>query len=292
MVAGDVVNTTARIQTAAEPGTVLVDEATRRATEAAIAHAPAGSFELKGKSAPVELWRAQRVVAARRGEGRSLGVEPPFVGRARELSLLKQLLHSTADGSRAHVVAVSGIGGIGKSRLAWEFEKYVDGLAGDFLWHRGRCLAYGDGVAFWALAEILRMRCRILEEEGDETARSKLESALAEFLEPDDRELVRSPLRQLLGIESQRDGDRNRLFPAWRLFIERMADTAPVVLVFEDIQWADGALLEFIDYLMEWSRNHPLFVLTLSRPDVTSPRPAPSARAMTALASSRCRGTR
>ncbi|MDX6551746.1 MAG: hypothetical protein QOH74_234, partial [Gaiellales bacterium] len=155
LVAGDVVNTTARMQAAAKPGTVLIDDATRRTTDAAIACEPAGTFELKGKSAPVELWRADRVVAARRGEGRSHGLEPPFVGRNRELSLMKQLLHSTADSSRAHLVSVAGIGGIGKSRLAWEFEKYVDGLIDDFLWHRGRCLAYGDGVAFWALAELV-----------------------------------------------------------------------------------------------------------------------------------------
>ncbi len=162
MVAGDVVNTTARIQTAAQPGVVLVDEATHRATEAAIAYENTGEHVLKGKAEPVRLWRAQRVVAARRGEGRSLGLEPPFVGRSRELSLLKQLLHATAEDGRAHLVSVSGIGGIGKSRLAWEFEKYIDGLVDEFLWHRGRCLAYGDGVAFWALAEIVRMRCRIV----------------------------------------------------------------------------------------------------------------------------------
>ena len=181
MVAGDVVNTTARIQAAAEPGTVLVDEATRRATEAAIAHAAAGSFELKGKSAAGRAVAGARVVGAlaRRGPRRS-GWSRRSWAAPRELSLLKQLLHSTAEDGRAHMVSVSGIGGIGKSRLTWEFEKYLDGLAGDFLWHRGRCLAYGDGVAFWALAEIVRMRCRIVEDEGAETARSKLEATLAE----------------------------------------------------------------------------------------------------------------
>ncbi|HET7428788.1 MAG TPA: adenylate/guanylate cyclase domain-containing protein, partial [Gaiellales bacterium] len=146
MVAGDVVNTTARIQAAAEPGTVLVDEATRRATEASIAFQAAGTKELKGKAEPVAVWRAMRVTSAMRGSGRSGGLEPPFVGRERELSMLKQLLHATAEDERAHLVVLSGIGGIGKSRLAWEFEKYVDGLVDVFLWHRGRCLSYGDGV--------------------------------------------------------------------------------------------------------------------------------------------------
>jgi hypothetical protein len=123
MVAGDVVNTTARIQAAAEPGTVLVDEATRRVTEASIAFEAAGTRELKGKSEPVAVWRALRVTSAMRGSGRSGSLEPPFVGRERELSMLKQLLHATAEDDRAHLALVSGIGGIGKSRLAWEFEK-------------------------------------------------------------------------------------------------------------------------------------------------------------------------
>ena len=173
-------------------------------------------------------------------------------------------------------MSVSGIGGIGKSRLAWEFEKYVDGLAGGFLWHRGRCLAYGDGVAFWALAEIVRMRCRIVEDEAaHEAAAAKLEATLAEYpADADEAALVRAPLRQLLGWPASRDGDRNRLFPAWRLFIERMAETAPVVLVFEDIQWADNALLDFVEYLIEWSRHLPLFVLALSRPELAERRPA------------------
>ena len=285
MVAGDVVNTTARIQAAAEPGTVLVDEATRRATEAAIAHEAAGSFELKGKSQPVELWRALRVVGALRGEGRTLGLEPPFVGRVRELSMLKQLLHATAEDGRAHMVSVSGIGGIGKSRLTWEFEKYLDGLADSFLWHRGRCLSYGDGVAFWALAEIVRMRCRIVEDEGAESAAAKLEETLAEYLTADEAATVREPLRQLLGMSGEPDGDRNRLFPAWRLFIERMAETSPVVLVIEDIHWADNALLDFVEYLIEWSRHLPLFVLALSRPELAERRPSwgSAARALTSL---------
>jgi tetratricopeptide (TPR) repeat protein len=207
------------------------------------------------------------------------------VGRVRELSMLKQLLHSTAEDGRAHMVSVSGIGGIGKSRLTWEFEKYLDGLADSFLWHRGRCLSYGDGVAFWALAEIVRMRCRIVEDEGAESAAAKLEETLAEYLTADEAATVREPLRQLLGMSGEPDGDRNRLFPAWRLFIERMAETAPVVLVIEDIHWADNALLDFVEYLIEWSRHLPLFVLALSRPELAERRPSwgSAARALTSL---------
>jgi predicted ATPase/class 3 adenylate cyclase len=285
MVAGDVVNTTARIQAAADPGTVLVDEATRRATEASIAFEAAGSRELKGKSEAVAVWRALRVISAMRGSGRSGALEPPFVGRERELSMLKQLLHATAEDERAHLAVLSGIGGIGKSRLAWEFEKYVDGLVEVFLWHRGRCLSYGDGVAFWALAEIVRQRCRITEDEAPDTATRKLDEAIAGILPPEETEVVRGPLQDLLGLSAESEGERHRLFPAWRLFIERMSEQAPVVLLFEDIQWADSGLLEFIEYLLEWSRRRPLFVLALSRPELAERRPewGGAARGLTAL---------
>jgi hypothetical protein len=150
------VNTAARIQAAAEPGTVLVGEATKRASEAAIAYADAGKHELKGKTERVQLWRALRVVANRGGEGRANLLEAPFVGRDRELRLAKELFHASAEDERATLLTVVGMAGIGKSRLAWELEKHLDGLAETIWWRRGRCLAYGEGVAFWALAEMVR----------------------------------------------------------------------------------------------------------------------------------------
>ena len=274
MVAGDVVNTTARMQAAAPAGAVLIDDATRRATEAAIRCEPAGSHELKGKSEPVTLWRARQVVAERGGRRRSPGLEPPFVGRSRELRQVQDLLHAAAEQRRAQLVSVTGVAGIGKTRLSWELEKYVDGLADDFLWHRGRCLSYGDGIAFWALAEMVRMRARISEEDGADEARAKLAYALEEHLAAEDeRDWVRPALLHLLGLEALAEGDRGRLFAAWRLFIERMADSAPVMLVFEDLQWADQALLDFLEYLLEWSRDLPLFVLALARPELAGLRP-------------------
>jgi class 3 adenylate cyclase len=147
MVAGDLVNTASRIQTAAEPGTVLVGEATRRTTEQAIVYESAGERELKGKAALIPLWRAVRVVSARGGSLKSQGLEPPFVGRGRELKLIKELFHGCANERRAHLVSVVGIAGHGKSRLVWEFYKYYDGIDQRVYWHRGRCLPYGEGVA-------------------------------------------------------------------------------------------------------------------------------------------------
>ena len=287
MVAGDLVNTASRMQSVAAPGSVMVDEASRRMIAGAIACEPAGSFELKGKREPMPLWRAARVAAARRGFGRAEGLDPPFVGRERELRLLKDLFHATADGGRAHLVSVTGIAGIGKSRLSWEFEKYLDGLADEVLWHRGRCLSYGEGVAFWALAEMVRMRARIAEDEPADTAEAKLAAVVAEWVpDPADRAWVTPPLRHLLGLEQVADGDRERLYPAWRRFFEAMSERLPVVLVVEDMQWADESLLTFVEYLMEWSRDHRLFVIALARPEMMERRPGwgAASRALTSLA--------
>jgi class 3 adenylate cyclase/tetratricopeptide (TPR) repeat protein len=274
MVAGDLVNTASRIQSAAAPGTVLVGETTKRAVEAAIVLEDAGAHTLKGKAESIELWRAVRVIALRGGSLRSAGLEPPFVGRDRELRLVKELFHGSAEDRRAHLVSVMGIGGIGKSRLAWEFEKYIDGLAGDVWWHSGRCLAYGDGVAFWALAEMVRGRAGIVEDEESTSARAKLRAAIEEHLpDSEERRFVEPRLAHLLGLEEGALGDQENLFAAARMFFERLAETGPTVLLFEDIHWADSALLDFIEYLIEWSRDVPLFVLTLSRPELADRRP-------------------
>jgi class 3 adenylate cyclase/tetratricopeptide (TPR) repeat protein len=274
MIAGDLVNTASRIQAAARPGTVLVGEGTRRATDAAVAYEAAGSHELKGKAEPMQLWRAIRVVGLRGGAVKQSELEPPFVGRDRELHLIKELFHASAEERRANLVSVVGIGGIGKSRLSWEFEKYVDGLVENVWWHRGRCLAYGDGVAFWALAEMVRMRAGIVEDEDAALARAKLHATLETHIgDPDERRFVEPRLSHLLGLEDRGSGDQQNLLSAWRLFFERLSESSPTVMVFEDLQWADSALLDFIEYLLAWSKGHPIFLLTLGRPELADRRP-------------------
>jgi class 3 adenylate cyclase/tetratricopeptide (TPR) repeat protein len=274
MVAGDLVNTASRVQSVAEPGALLVGETTRRAAERTIVFEDAGEHELKGKAEPVPLWRALRIVAGARGQLKSTGLEAPFVGRERELRLVKELFHTTADEHKAHLVSITGIAGIGKSRLAWEFYKYFDGIAETVWWHRGRCLSYGEGVTYWALADMVRMRCRISEEELEESGAEKVRATLVEhILDADERAFVEPRLLQLLGWGDAEGGERQQLFAAWRLFFERMSESNPVVLVFEDLQWADESLLDFVEYLLEWSRSHPLFVVTLARPDLTQRRP-------------------
>jgi predicted ATPase/class 3 adenylate cyclase len=274
MVAGDLVNTASRVQSLAEPGTVLVGEATRRATEQTVVYEDAGSHELKGKVGLVPLWRALRVVSGARGSLKSAGLEAPFVGRDRELRQVKELFHACADEGRAHLVSITGIAGIGKSRLGWEFYKYFDGIAQITYWHRGRCLSYGEGVTYWALADMVRMRARIAEDEDEVSAVAKLRAVVEEHhAEPGERRFVEPRLAHLLGLDEGSRYEREDLFAAWRLFFERLAEVYPVVMLFEDMQWADASLLDFIEYLLEWARNSPILVVTQARPELLERRP-------------------
>ncbi|MFZ0995487.1 MAG: adenylate/guanylate cyclase domain-containing protein [Candidatus Dormiibacterota bacterium] len=284
MVAGDLVNTASRIQTQSQPGSVLVGETTKRATEAAVAYEDAGTYELKGKAEPVPLYRALRVVAGRGGLLKSERLEAPFVGRDRELRLVKEVFHASTEDRRAHLVQITGIAGIGKSRLAWEFFKYMDGLRTGYFWHRGRCLAYGQGVTYFALAEMVRGRAGILEAENRDSAIAKLQAAVDEYVpDAEDRRFVLPRLAHLIGLEERTATDKQDLFAAWRLFFERLAEESPVLMVFEDMQWADPSLLEFIAYLMEWSRAYPLFVVSLVRPDVAATALAAATRNATSV---------
>jgi class 3 adenylate cyclase/tetratricopeptide (TPR) repeat protein len=274
MVLGDAVNTASRLQSIAEPGTVLVDDATHRASEAAIAYEDAGIHQVKGREQPVRAWTALRVVAGAGGARRSAGLEAPFVGRERELQAIIQAGEESAQEGSARHVAVVGAPGSGKSRLLWEFFKYIDGIEQVRWWHQGRCLSYGEGVAYWALAEMVRTRARIEEEEDPGSARAKLRATVEQFV-PEERErrLVEPRLAHLLRLEERPNADRVDLFSGWRLFFERMASINPVILAFEDLQWADSGLLEFIDYLLEWSADVPIFVLSLGRPELRDRRP-------------------
>jgi len=274
MVAGDLVNTASRIQSAAEPGAVYVGEATKHATESAVAYSDAGMHELKGKAELLQLWRARRVVAGVGGALKSEGLEAPFVGRDRELRVVKDLFHDADDGGRAHLVSIVGAAGIGKSRLSWEFYKYMDGLTNLYRWHRGRCLSYGEGVAYWALAEMVRGRAEIVEGEEPSSAQAKLHATVERYVtDPEERRWVEPRLAHLLGLEERGVREKEDLFAGWRLFFERMAEERPVVMSFEDCQWADASLLDFVDYLLDWSRNHPIFVIASARPELLERRP-------------------
>ena len=269
MVLGDTVNTASRLQSIAAPGTVLVDDVTRRASEAAIAYEDAGEHEVKGRAQAVHAWTALRVVAGAGGARRSVGLEAPFVGRERELETIITVAEDSVANGTARLVTVTGDAGTGKSRLLWEFFKYIDGIEETRWWHQGRCLAYGEGVAYWALAEMVRARAQITEEDDLDTQRDKLRGTIERFVSDErERRLIEPRLAQLLGLEQRAATEAADLFSGWRLFLERMTAAAPVILVFEDLQWADSGLLDFVDYLLEWSAEHPIFILALGRPEI------------------------
>jgi class 3 adenylate cyclase/tetratricopeptide (TPR) repeat protein len=278
MVAGDAVNTAARVQAAAGAGQVLADGPTRRLAEAGVGFAEVGEHRLKGKAEPVRLWRATRVLAGVGGARRVDGLEAPLTGRDPELRTLRELFHGCAERRVPRLVLVSGQAGVGKSRLGWEFEKYTDGLAEQVWWHRGRCLSYGQGVAFWALAEMVRQRLGIAEDAPVEVAAGKLTAGLADFLtDAGERAYVGVRLSRLLGVMLAGDDGaalpREELFAGWRLFVERLAAVHPVVLLVEDGECADAGLLDFLEYLVDWVRELPVFVLVLARPELARARP-------------------
>ena len=248
---------------------------------------PIGDHSLKGKTSPVPAWQALRVVAARGGQGRADTLEPPFVGRDEELRQLKEVLHAVGREKRVRLVSITGPGGIGKSRLVWELEKYIDGVTEDIYWHRGRSPSYGEGVTFWALGEMVRRRAELTEDDDEATTRQRIEATLAEHV-PDasERERIGPALLALLGVDEGAGGGRDSLFPAWRLLFERIAERGTTVLVFEDLQWADSGLLDFIDHLLDWSRGLPILIVTLARPELFDRRPdwGANRRTLTALA--------
>jgi class 3 adenylate cyclase/tetratricopeptide (TPR) repeat protein len=278
MVAGDTVNTAARVQAAAEPGHVFVDAATQRLAGQGVGFENASEHLLKGKSEPVALWRATRVLSSVGGVQRVDGLEAPLLGRDAELRTIRELFHAAAGRRVPRLVLVSGPAGVGKSRLGWEFEKYADGLADTLWWHRGRCVNYGDSVAFWALAEIVRQRLGIAEEESASSGAAKLAAGLDQFVrDPDERAYVGVRLGRLLGVAVADDSgaqlSREELFAGWRLFFERLAADAPVVLLVEDAQYADAGLLDFLDHLVDWAKDLPIYVLVLARTELEHARP-------------------
>jgi class 3 adenylate cyclase/predicted ATPase len=273
LVAGDRVNLAARVQAEAEPGTVLVDETTMRATQSTVAFRSAGERTLKGVAEPTPLWRAMRVLAGDGELRRRDSLETTFVGRGRELTTVKELFHRTVDSGRAGLVTVSGVAGIGKTRLSREFETYVEGLAGRVFWHRGRCLSWGDGVAFWALAEMVRFRFDISDDDPADVAMGKLTEGLLPWVPDAEERAFIAPRLGVLVAAVDREFSRDELFAGWRLFLERLAMVHPVVLVVEDLHWADTGLLDFVEYLLDWSAGVPIFMVGLTRPELAERRP-------------------
>ncbi len=273
IVAGDAVNTAARVQSVAQPGEVWVDDTTRSLTSASLAYEPAGSHALKGKAVALQLFRAVRTTAAVGGEQRVDGLEAPFVGRDRELRLVKELFHATAEEQRARLVLVVGEPGIGKSRLSWELEKYLHAITTSATWLvHGRCLSYGQGAAGRVVAEMFRSLLRLADDD-EQTVRTALDERLVRVVaDPAERDVLRPRLLSLLGLADD-VFDQADLFACWRGFLEaHTSDDSSVTVVVEDLQWADDGFLEFLEHLLDAARA-PVLVLALARPDVGARRP-------------------
>jgi hypothetical protein len=266
MAAGDVVNTAARLQAAAPVNGVLVDEHTFRATERRIEYKEARRVQAKGKAEPV---RAFEAVAARSRVSVDRVHGAALVGRRREVDLLEGALERVLEERSCQLVTLVGVPGVGKSRLVYELFEAVERRPQLIWWRQGRCLPYGDGVTFWALGEMVKSQAGILEDDDPSTAARKL-AAVA------DEEWVESHLRPLVGLASSGEGGgdaRQEAFAAWRRFFEGLAEERPLVLVFEDLHWADDHLLDFVDNLVEWSSGVPLLVVSTARPELLSRRP-------------------
>ena len=262
MVIGDVVNTAARLQQAASQGVVVVGEATYRATRNTIAYEELEPVEVKGK-AVVPIWLAKDA-AARHG----VPVDrpgAPFVGREDDLALLKQTYARVLRESSVQLVTIVGEPGIGKTRLVREFRSLVDAEA---LWQQGRCLSYGEGITYWALGEIVKGYAGILESDPPGKAAAKLQTAVDSIADESDRPWLRARLAPLVGTGEEQPVEKEEAFAAWRTFLEAVAARAPLVLLVEDVHWAEPSLLEFIEHLVDRSTGVPFLVLCTARPEL------------------------
>jgi class 3 adenylate cyclase len=276
MAAGDVVNATARIETAAPTNGVLVGESTYRATSRAIEYGEASTIDAKGKEEPVPVWEARQ---ARSRYGVDIGreTETPLVGRTRELEALKAALARAQQQQSPELVTLIGVPGIGKSRLVTELFGWVEQDPELFVyWRQGRSLPYGEGVSYWAVGEMVKAQTGILETDDPAEAEAKLTATLEDLLD-EDVDWVETHLRPLIGQASSADGEsdrRDEAFAAWRRFFEALAERHPLVLVFEDIHWADEGLLDFIEHLVDWVTGVPMLIICTARLELLERRPA------------------
>ncbi len=274
MAAGDVVNTTARLQSAAPVNGVIVGETTYRATQQVIDYRDADSVEAKGKAEPLRVWEA--IEPRSRAETEAVSTHGPLVGREHELDQLVDALTRARREHSPQLVTVVGVPGIGKSRVVSELFAVVDADPEIIFWRHGRSLPYGDGVTFWAVAEMVKAQAGILETDTAEKAGAKLRSTLEDFVDESERDRLEANLRPLVGLagEAETGGDRRtESFSAWRRFFEALADRRPLVLIFEDLHWADDDLLDFVDELADWVEGVPMLVLCTARPELLDRRP-------------------
>ena len=258
---GEAVNVAARLQQAAKPGEILIGEAAYRLTHGRIEADQAGPLELRGFRTPIPAYRA---VASVDGALPTPTISAPFIGREEELEMLENSLGRTIRTRRPHVFTVYGEPGVGKSRLIREFLAGVEGTT--IL--TGRALPYGEGITYWPLAEMVKAAAGITDDDPMETAREKLIECCGD-------EAIAELLGLASGVMEAVEGERGQPEIAWaaREFVDELADVQPLIMVFEDIHWAEEPLLELIDHLAQWVRERALLILCLARPELLDVRP-------------------
>jgi class 3 adenylate cyclase len=270
MVAGDVVNTASRLQSAAPTNGILVGAETHRLTRDAIVYETVEPVIAKGKAEPVGAWLALEA-SAPIGERR--GARAPLVGRTRELDVLRGIWERTAGEERPHLVTVIGQAGVGKTRLATEFTATVEELGGREI--HGRSLPYRESSAYFAFAIQVKQLCGIFETDTREVGLAKLRERVGTLVAPAEATAITEHLAILLGLDPEGSvADRETLFFSVRVFIEAVARDRPTMLVFEDVHWADSSLLDLIELLAGRLRELPILLLALARPDLLDARPS------------------
>jgi hypothetical protein len=274
MASGDVVNTAARLQSAAPVNGVIVDETTYRATRTPIDYLAAEPVEAKGKSQPIPVWQALEA-RSRLGIDVAHEARTELVGRDRELAAIRDAFDRARYSRASQLLTLVGVPGLGKSRLVYELQRIVEADPEIITWRQGRCLAYGDGVTLWALGEIVKAQVGIVEQDTQIEVEQKVRATTTALLDDRDASWVEQHLLALVGLAEERElgGDRRgEAFAAWRRFLEGLAEVRPLVLVFEDLHWADESLLDFVDELVDWVTDVPLLVVGTARPELLERR--------------------
>jgi class 3 adenylate cyclase/tetratricopeptide (TPR) repeat protein len=264
IVTGDVVNTASRLQGAAPVNGIACSEQTYRQTERIFDYEELDPVAVKGKAEPLTVFRPLQP-RARFGSGVMRTHATPLVGRELEKSLLTGTFERSAQQRSCQLVTIVGEPGVGKSRLCAELFGYIDDRPGLTRWRQGRCLPYGEGIAFWALGEIVKAECGILESDSPVEADAKLERALPR--EDADFAWLKARLQPLVGAGGE-PASQEESFTAWRRCLESWAEARETILVFEDLHWADEALLSFLEHVADWSQAVPLLLLCTARPEL------------------------
>ncbi|HSL26571.1 MAG TPA: AAA family ATPase, partial [Acidimicrobiia bacterium] len=271
-IVGDVVNTASRLQSVAAPGQVVVDERTYRSSRDAINFEALEAVELRGKEGKQPVWLATGL-RSRYGVAVEEEASTAFVGRGEELSLLTDTFDRAVSRRSPQLVTIVGEPGVGKSRLVREFRGVIDDRPDLVWWRQGRCLPYGEGVTFWAIGEVVKAHSGVLESEPSETVLAKLRSTVAAlFDDPEEASWVELRLRSLVGL-GEAGAERSELFAAWLRFFEALAARNPLILVVEDLHWADEAVLEFVSHILDWAHESPILILCTARSELFSKRP-------------------